>query len=58
MSDNFFHFALNNMTNEIARPTYEILKEMTILEKVTCDQQESASPQNDGLASAALIEQH
>jgi len=40
MLDNSFHFTLNNVTDKIARSTFEILKEMPVLEMVTCDQQE------------------
>lgn len=34
MSENSFHFALNNVTDEIVRPTSEILKEMLVLERL------------------------
>jgi len=52
MSDNSFHFALNNVTDEIARPTSEILKEMPFLEMITCDQQEVTSQEADSDAHA------
>jgi hypothetical protein len=47
MSDNSFFFALNNVIDEIAMPTSEILKEMLVLEMVTCDQQEVTSQEAD-----------
>jgi len=53
MSDNSIHFALNNVTDEIARPTYEILNEMTVLEMVTCNQQEVTSQEADSDSHAS-----
>lgn len=47
MFDNSFHFAMNNVTDEIERPTSEILKEMRVSEIVTCDQQEVTSQEAD-----------
>jgi len=52
MSENIFHFALNNVTDEIARPTFEILKEMPVWEMVTCDQQKVTSQEADSDAHA------
>lgn len=53
MLDTSFHFALNNVTDEIARTTSATSNEMSVLELVTCDQPSVTSQEGDNVSLAS-----